>query len=271
MGNRHAKALRCKTCQRNLPASCFKYHNDKGGCYYEVWACRVCQGRQPTVARSLVCPQCGDSFETTHSRKIYCTTKCQNTAFHLKSRNRRYPYHKIFPKECAECGEPFYARRTNSLACSPECQHERDKRHDREHVRRKRIKLKEECPLFHWAEIQKLKAWRKANPERYRLIKRLHDKRRTAAMFANGECTFAKGDWPKLLKEHNYRCFYCFCRGGDLTRDHIIPLVAGGTHTWENIVPACRLCNSHKRTKPIEEFLGWIHNAPEWPISKSTL
>ena len=43
-------------------------------------------------------------------------------------------------------------------------------------------------------------------------------------------------------------CLYC----GDtlpanlLTRDHVIPVSAGGQDTWENVVSACRGCNHRK-------------------------
>ena len=161
-------------------------------------------------------------------------------------------------KECAECGVLFPARQSNYVTCSQECRHERDKRRDREYARRKRKEQKEKYPLFHWARLQKLLDWNTAHPERKRIKRRVNDNKRLAAMTANGECTFAEGDWVKLLEEHNYRCFYCFQRGGDKTRDHIVPLVDGGTHTWDNIVPACPLCNSLKGTMPIEDFLQQI-------------
>ena len=42
-------------------------------------------------------------------------------------------------------------------------------------------------------------------------------------------------------------CAYC---GDDAdTMDHIVPRGQGGSHTWENVVAACRLCNHHKGNK----------------------
>jgi len=45
------------------------------------------------------------------------------------------------------------------------------------------------------------------------------------------------------------RCHYC---GGtfppsELTMDHLVPVVRGGTSTRGNLVPACRECNSRKK------------------------
>jgi len=43
-------------------------------------------------------------------------------------------------------------------------------------------------------------------------------------------------------------CYYCGVKVGskNLTMDHIIPLSRGGRSTKENIVPACKECNTKK-------------------------
>ena len=59
-------------------------------------------------------------------------------------------------------------------------------------------------------------------------------------------------EWGQILREHRYQCFYCKkgLKAG-LTMDHVIPLAKGGRHVKENIVPACRSCNSKKGSKLI--------------------
>jgi 5-methylcytosine-specific restriction endonuclease McrA len=50
-------------------------------------------------------------------------------------------------------------------------------------------------------------------------------------------------------------CHYCGNKvaPGDLTMDHIVPLVRGGRSTRGNCVPACKACNTRKRDLlPIE-------------------
>jgi len=56
-------------------------------------------------------------------------------------------------------------------------------------------------------------------------------------------------------------CHYCGRRVGAaaLTLDHIVPLARGGRSTRGNCVPACRECNSAKKTAtPAERILGEI-------------
>ncbi|MGZ4431542.1 MAG: HNH endonuclease, partial [Gaiellales bacterium] len=51
-----------------------------------------------------------------------------------------------------------------------------------------------------------------------------------------------------LFCRDNWRCSYCGRDGGpnDLTVDHVKPLSRGGSHTWDNVVAACRRCNHRK-------------------------
>ena len=49
-------------------------------------------------------------------------------------------------------------------------------------------------------------------------------------------------------------CVYC---GSSATSiDHVVPRSRGGTHTWDNVVAACRRCNHTKADRSLAE-LGW--------------
>jgi 5-methylcytosine-specific restriction protein A len=59
--------------------------------------------------------------------------------------------------------------------------------------------------------------------------------------------------WKRQLAKG--ACYYCQRRlpPGELTMDHIVPLIRGGRSTRGNTVPACKDCNSRKRyLLPIE-------------------
>jgi len=56
-----------------------------------------------------------------------------------------------------------------------------------------------------------------------------------------------------VFRRVNHACQYCGHVGGDLTLDHVVPRSRGGKNSWENIVTACRECNSKKRDRtPVE-------------------
>ncbi len=65
-------------------------------------------------------------------------------------------------------------------------------------------------------------------------------------------------EWQTLIKVYENRCAYCHRIMREPTQDHILPLSKGGDHSVENIVPACRPCNSAKKDKEVGEFLVWL-------------
>lgn len=67
---------------------------------------------------------------------------------------------------------------------------------------------------------------------------------------------FNKTEWSLMLSLYEGKCAYCHDDSKTMTQDHIIPLSKGGSHTWSNIVPACKSCNSSKGTKSLMQFLG---------------
>jgi len=68
--------------------------------------------------------------------------------------------------------------------------------------------------------------------------------------------TLTAKEWIDILKEYHFRCAYCgkeFDLFDRPTRDHIIPISKGGDNIKENIMPACRSCNSRKHNKIFKE------------------
>ena len=59
------------------------------------------------------------------------------------------------------------------------------------------------------------------------------------------------------LQQSNYACAYCgkvFSSPKEATVDHIFPRIKGGTNEMENIVFACKTCNSSKADR---DMFGW--------------
>jgi 5-methylcytosine-specific restriction endonuclease McrA len=53
---------------------------------------------------------------------------------------------------------------------------------------------------------------------------------------------FARDEWT---------CQYCGATAENL--DHVVPRSRGGAHSWDNVVAACRRCNSRKENRLIED------------------
>jgi 5-methylcytosine-specific restriction endonuclease McrA len=61
----------------------------------------------------------------------------------------------------------------------------------------------------------------------------------------------------------NYECQYCGGRAENV--DHVIPRSRGGTHSWENVVAACRPCNSRKENRSPSDVGMRLRHAPQPP------
>ncbi|MCX8070319.1 MAG: HNH endonuclease [Thermodesulfovibrionales bacterium] len=69
--------------------------------------------------------------------------------------------------------------------------------------------------------------------------------------------------WKRKLSQS--RCYYCnrVIPSKELTMDHVIPLIRGGKSTKNNLVTACKECNSKKKyLLPTEwqDYLNYLNN-----------
>ena len=55
-----------------------------------------------------------------------------------------------------------------------------------------------------------------------------------------------------FIRDH-HTCQYCGRQSHDLTLDHVVPRHRGGSHTWDNLVTACKPCNHRKGGKTLGE------------------
>ncbi len=68
-----------------------------------------------------------------------------------------------------------------------------------------------------------------------------------------------------VLARDAYTCQYCGREAAGLTVDHVIPRSRGGQHTWENVVAACRPCNTAKRDRLLSETTMVLRRRPSVP------
>ena len=58
--------------------------------------------------------------------------------------------------------------------------------------------------------------------------------------------TVSKRTRFEVLRRDDYTCRYCRSNENPITIDHVLPVTLGGTDTPDNLVAACRDCNSGK-------------------------
>ena len=94
----------------------------------------------------------------------------------------------------------------------------------------------------------KNKKYQLKNPEKFRVsTQKYKAKKRTL------EATLTLEQWVKIKDYFNEKCAYCG-KESKLEQEHFTPLSKGGEYTHNNIIPACKSCNSSKRDK---NFFEW--------------
>jgi 5-methylcytosine-specific restriction endonuclease McrA len=99
------------------------------------------------------------------------------------------------------------------------------------------------------AAVQRTLRWLREHPDRRNAYAR---QRREALRFAAGAVTTE--ELAELLTANEGKCAYC-PNFAD-TFDHVVPLSRGGEHVLENILPACRPCNSSKSDSPLWDWMN---------------
>jgi 5-methylcytosine-specific restriction endonuclease McrA len=66
-----------------------------------------------------------------------------------------------------------------------------------------------------------------------------------------------------VFARDNHRCQYCGASAENI--DHVVPRSRGGEHVWENVVAACRPCNTRKEDRLVHEAGLTLRRKPTAP------
>ena len=66
-----------------------------------------------------------------------------------------------------------------------------------------------------------------------------------------------------IFARDSARCQYCAAPAESI--DHVVPRSKGGEHIWENVVAACRPCNTRKRDRLLSETTMTLRRRPTVP------
>lgn len=214
------------------------------------------------MAKKMVdCLQCARYMP--HSGRGLCST----------CRGKSFPSPKRPPKiiTCAECGRQ---RPHNGRGLCQACYVRQRYAEEPDYRLRRLSSIKKyvdahpeeaKARITRWSVAHRPEArtrearWKANNPEkvkeynrrRYRMTVEQH---RAAfhsyqARKRSLPATFTVEQWKAIIAAYGGRCAYCGTKPKVLTQDHVIPTMRGGAYTVENIVPACKSCNSRKGTR----------------------
>jgi 5-methylcytosine-specific restriction endonuclease McrA len=70
-----------------------------------------------------------------------------------------------------------------------------------------------------------------------------------------------------VFARDGHRCQYCGASAENI--DHVVPRSKGGAHAWDNVVAACRPCNTAKRDRLLEDTALKLHRKPTTPRERT--
>jgi len=249
----------CSKCGAELPATKEYFHirkDAKDGLRNECRECRIKRERQRWEKNRVAISKRQKAYCLEHKETIAARAKqyydinklsiqAQKKQYNSKNKEHKATWSTQYRKEhkvaIAEQAKQYYETHRKSIL-------EQKKLYQAEHakdisVRRKRY-YEENRPAI----SERSKQWARNNKTK-RVIIRQRRKAREYALPA----TLTAEQWAQTKEYFNNRCAYCG-RKLELTQEHIIPVAKGGHYSRENIIPACKTCNSSKRAK---DFMQW--------------
>ena len=219
-----------KTCHKCYSSkSPDEFHKDKSRSDGLSDRCKLCVKEYQAANRTaIMAQQCANwaSKDTKEIERIKAIDKERNRRKYAlngaKIRERTNAYYK------ANCDDPEY--------------HEHRLEYNRQYYKEHQEER---------AEYQR--QYRVEHPEVY-----AEQVRRDRARRYGLTDSFTEQEWVSLKKSFGCHCLSCGRQEPEirLTRDHVVPLVEGGSDTIDNIQPLCGPCNSHKGTKTADYRLS---------------
>jgi len=229
----------CIQCEKNFSIKKHQLHKVK-------FCSQICYGLHRRTRRELNCLTCGKLFWATQGRQDakYCSIECVGMA------NRR-PVDDI-PIE--NDGGKRKRHRMREMGLLPPVDWNRNEMHEGYQTCTKCLLRKSTTDFYMSNAYNTTQAWCKVCTK--------HLQRRRRARINNVICTLTLKEWNEIITFYNKRCAYCGIELETVTIDHIIPISRGGDHTKNNVVPACKSCNSRKHTS-----MEWIPMTPDEVLS----
>jgi 5-methylcytosine-specific restriction endonuclease McrA len=177
-----------------------------------------------------ICSKCGRGYPATNDY-FYWNNKAEQS---LKA-------------ECKRCTakrrKKYREKNKEALAFSKKEYYEKNKETILEYAKKYSLDNKE-------ARAEQAKQYRQEHAEEYHILwhsrnARIHKLPHTLTIL----------QWGEAKEYFDGKCSYCG-RKLPLTQDHWIPVTKDGNYSKENIVPACKSCNSSKRNQDAIEWFS---------------
>ena len=267
----------CSKCKEWKPVS--EFVHDKNRTSGLFVSCKSCYKIYYDAHREQIREQ-GKKYRAEHREEKVIKDREYRIA-HLEERRefdrKRYPARR---EERREYNKKYQASHKEELRSKGKERRAKNLERDRANWKKHYIEYREEICEYakeyratHREEMHKRDIARRVQKTQYQRMYRImrpdktieyNNTRRARKLSAEGNGITAR-QWRNLKEEYNHLCAYCNQKK-PLAMDHIVPLSEDGRHDAENIIPACRSCNSSKGKLSLVIFL-YRKNQSNAPIS----
>lgn len=162
------------------------------------------------------------------------------------------------------CSKGHVSQRYTSIGMCCECQRERrlieikDRAVENERLKIWRKKNPNRCREYNKRDVEKhgdrrrakIKEWELANPEKVKVSRKSNEHMRRSSV---GK--FTLNDIKRIGKAQKWKCAYCKVSVKEnYNIDHILAIANGGSNWPANLQLTCRTCNSRKHAKDPMDF-----------------
>lgn len=231
----------CIKCKEEKPLSSEYYGRNKRNKDGFNGACKVCKNEYSKRYREK-------------NKEYFQKYRKENREYYLEY-NRNYyqnnkEYHRNYVEENKERRKKYF-----------EANRENRKKYHKTYYNQNKPQMQEQKKKYYLKNRERiLKHNRKYRKENRHILNRAQQRRR--AVKAKLPRTLTSEQWNVMKLHFDNSCSYCGMTEEEhlkkfsevLHQDHFVPLKNGGEYTHNNIVPACRSCNSSKHDK---DFFEW--------------
>lgn len=242
VSGKKVEAIKCRGCQTLYEASTDNYRKNKRG----------------YLGLSARCKGCDRKYRIENKARIAEAKRDWEARNRERVRKRKREYAEKHREYLRKYRAEYYQKNKNGKIRDYRSENREYILHQRSEYReRNRHLLRDKAKRYYREKGDEIKARKKeyvkSNLDKYR---RYAQERK--ARLAGLDTGLSEEDWESCKKDFSHKCAYCG-KEKKLSQEHFIPLSKGGEYTHNNIIPACKSCNSSKHNK---SFFEWFPEQP---------
>lgn len=213
-------------------------------------ACSKCDQAIQAAGNRRYCSQCAEAVRKERDRAKH------KARYKPKSERKPYQLKKAAAKECGECGMWFSPKVAHQKHCSDKCRNKASNRKGQIERRNSEPRPCGYCGktfIPEYGSLRRSYCSAECGDAARRKVRNGSSHRRRARKYG---CQYEPVSKLQVFERDRWRCYLCGC---DTPRhlsgtmepnapelEHVVPLSAGGSHSYDNVRCACRRCNREK-------------------------